>query len=37
VSQILEIRPGAARALAHRAKAMLQKQLGPALDALAKS
>jgi RNA polymerase sigma-70 factor (ECF subfamily) len=37
VSQILEIRPGAARALAHRAKAVLQKQLGPALDALAKS
>ncbi len=35
VSQILEIRPGAARALAHRAKAVLQKQLGPALDALA--
>ncbi len=37
VSQILEIRPGAARAPAHRAKAVLQKQLGPALDALAKS
>jgi len=37
VSQILEIRPGAARALAHRAKAVLQKQLGPALNALTKS
>ncbi|HLY12065.1 MAG TPA: RNA polymerase sigma factor [Planctomycetota bacterium] len=37
VSQILEIRPGAARALAHRAKAMLQKQLGPAMDVLAKT
>lgn len=37
VSQILEIRPGAARALAHRAKAVLQKQLGPALDVLTKS
>lgn len=36
VGQILEIRPGAARALAHRAKAALQKKLGPALDALTK-
>jgi RNA polymerase sigma-70 factor (ECF subfamily) len=36
ISKILEIRPGAARALAHRAKAVLQKHLGPALDALKK-
>jgi RNA polymerase sigma-70 factor (ECF subfamily) len=36
VSQILEIRPGAARALAHRAKAALQKKLGPALQGIAK-
>lgn len=32
VSKILEIRPGAARALAHRAKAVLQKRLGPNLE-----
>jgi RNA polymerase sigma factor (sigma-70 family) len=34
VGQILDIRPGAARALAHRAKAALQKKLGPALEAI---
>src|ERR1043166_260501 len=36
VGQILDIRPGAARALAHRAHTALQKKLGPALDALTK-
>lgn len=34
VGRILEIRPGAARALAHRAKAVLQKRLGPDLELL---
>jgi len=37
ISKILEIRPGAARALAHRAKAVLQRHLGPALDTLTKA
>jgi RNA polymerase sigma-70 factor (ECF subfamily) len=37
VGKILEIRPGAARALAHRAKAALQKHLGPVLDVMTKS
>jgi RNA polymerase sigma-70 factor (ECF subfamily) len=36
VGRILEIRPGAARALAHRAKAVLHKRLGARLEFLQK-
>lgn len=36
VGRILDIRPGAARALAHRAKAVLQKRLGDKFDLVKK-
>ena len=36
LGKILNLRPGAARALAHRAKATLQKKLGANMDNLLK-